>query len=73
MTDLAKRMGVRVTDAEKLQAIYDTETHCSLSWFWDGGFTAEYGLHSDHLVSKAFDTAKEAIDWLYSKHMEHKK
>jgi len=65
-------MEVVMTDAEKIQAIYDSETHCTLSWFWDAGFTAEYGLHSDHLVSKAFDSAREAIDWLYSMHLERR-
>lgn len=63
-----------MTDSEKLQAIYDSETNARIDWFWDTGFKTRYGWPGDdNYEEDRFRTAKEAIDWLYSKHMEHKK
>lgn len=64
-----------MTSEEKLQAVYDSENHFSISACWDGGFDVTFG--TDHYVkatdagkrkgiaTENFKTAKEAIDWLH--------
>ena len=62
-----------LTAEEKLQAVYDSETHAKIGWFWDGGVDVElydskhpladkYGYYQ----AKTFRTVKEAVDWLYN-------
>jgi len=62
-----------MTDAEKLQAVYDGENHFCMTVCWDAGFEVTFG--TDHHLPKGVrahgikhanpKTASEAVNWLY--------
>jgi hypothetical protein len=60
-----------MTSDEKIQKIYNSETHGRIDWFWDRGFLARYGFPGDEWYDQEhFGSATDAIDWLWTKHLE---
>jgi hypothetical protein len=51
---------------DKIKAIYDFEKNCSISWFWDNGYTAKIGDEINGIrAEKTFTSINDAVDWLY--------